>query len=308
VSPTSPGRLPRETLLILLFDVLWCVGLVWVWGVPAVTAGAILRLAGLYVGWWALFLALPVAWLVFLLGASLAAGVLRLVLPRPRQGISPVFVGRAFAAFLCSWGLEAYFPRPLITHIQLLTLTRWVHGRCMGMKLHWSTHISPGSELHSYPLLRFGRFTYLGEGTGITAHLSRGDKLLQAPVIFGDHCSVGARTNIGPGCKFGDNVKVGALVDFAPGVEVADDVEIEPRCQIGMGVRIEKGAYVEARSFLPIYMTIPAGERWGGDPVRKLGDVVPRNAKGRRRRSLDGERDSGDGERTTFDGESERGV
>ena len=31
-------------------------------------------------------------------------------------------------------------------------------------------------------------------------------------------------------------------------------------------------------------MIIPAGERWGGDPVRKLGDVVPRDERGRRRR------------------------
>ena len=287
------GGPPRETLLIGLFDICWCIGLVWVWGVPALGVGALLRWLGTTVGWWSFFLALPLAYLLFLLGASLAAGVLRLLLPRPRAGTSVVFVGRDFAAFLVSWGLEAYFPRPLITHIQLLTLLRWVHGHCLGMKLHWSTHISPGTELHSVSLLRFGRFTYLGEGTGITAHLSRGDKLLQAPVIFGDNCNVGARTNIAPGCSFGDRVRVGALVDFAPGVEVEDDVEIEPRCQIGMGVRIERGAYVEARSFLPTYMIIPEGEHWGGDPVRKIGESVPKNDRGRRigRRSL-----SSDGE------------
>jgi len=289
---SQPPRVPREAPLIGLFDVCWCVGALWVWGVPAVGVGAILRWFGIHVGWWAFFLVLPLCYLLFLLGASLAAGVLRALLPRPKPGISTVFVGREFAAFLVSWGLESYFPRPFITHIQLLTALRWIHGRCLGMRLHWSTHISPGTELHSHALLSFGRFTYLGEGTGITAHLSRGDKLLQAPVTFGDHCNVGARTNIAPGCTFGDRVKVGALVDFAPGVEVQDDAEIEPRCHIGMGVRIEKGAYVEARSYLPTYMIIPAGEKWGGDPVRKLGEAVPRDESGRRRRkrtSLDGE-------------------
>jgi hypothetical protein len=48
-----------------------------------------------------------------------------------------------------------------------------------------------------------------------------------------------------------------------------------------MGVKIEDGAYIEARSFLPTYMTIPAGERWGGDPVKKLG-MAPRNKRGKR--------------------------
>ncbi len=285
---------PREAKLIWLFDFLWCVGAIWVYGGPALGVTALLRLLGLHVGWWAVPLALPVAYLLFLMGMCLAAGVLRLVLPRPKPGTSKVFVGRQFAAFLVSWGLENYFPRPLITHIQLLTLLRWLHGRALGMKMHWSTHISPGTELHSYCMIQLGRFTYLGEGTGVTGHLSLGDKLLQAPVIFGNQTNVGARTNIAPGCTFGDRVKVGALVDFAPGVEVQDDVDIEPRCQIGMGVRIEKGAYVEARSYLPTYMIIPAGERWGGDPVRKIGEAIPRDASGRRRRitsrrSQDGE-------------------
>ncbi len=280
----SRSRLPRETLLIALFDAAWCLGAVWVYGVPALGIVVLLRWLSFNLAWWTVPLAMPIAWLLFLAGAIVCAGALRRVLPRPRKGTSTVFVGRPFAAFLASWGLENYFPRPLLNHIQLLTALRYLHGRALGMRLHWSTHISPGTELHSYPLISLGRFTYLGEGTGVTAHLSRGDKLYQAPVSFGDHCNVGARTNIGPGCTFGDRVRVGALVDFAPGVEIEDDVEIEPRCHIGMGVRIERGAYVEARSYLPTYMIIPAGERWGGDPIRKLGEVVPRDERGRRRR------------------------
>ena len=285
---------PREAKLIGLFDVVWCIGAIWVYGGPALGVSALLRLLWIHVGWWAVPPLLPVAYLLFLAGACIAVGVLRVILPRPRPGTSKVFVGRDFAAFLISWGLESYFPRPLITHIQLLTLLRWLHGRALGMKLHWSTHISPGTELHSYAMIELGRFTYLGEGTGVTGHLSRGDKLLQAPVIFGDHTNIGARTNIAPGCRFGDRVKVAALVDFAPGVEVEDDVDIEPRCQIGMGVRIEKGAFVEARSYLPTYMIIPAGERWGGDPARKLGEAIPREPGGRRRRIIS--RRSQDGE------------
>jgi len=285
---------PREAKLIWLFDIAWCIGAIWVYGGPALGVTALLRLLWVHVGWWAVPPVLPVAYLMFLAGACIAVGVLRLVLPSPRPGTSKVFVGREFAAFLISWGLESYFPRPLITHIQLLTLLRWLHGRALGMKLHWSTHISPGTELHSYSMIELGRFTYLGEGTGVTGHLSRGDKLLQAPVTFGDHTNIGARTNIAPGCKFGDRVKVAALVDFAPGVEVEDDVDIEPRCQIGMGVRIEKGAFVEARSYLPTYMIIPAGERWGGDPARKLGEAIPREPSGRRRRIIS--RRSQDGE------------
>jgi len=274
---------PREALLIWLFDLLWVAGAIWVYGVPALGVLYLEYLILLHLPDVLAALFLPVAYVLFLVGMILCAGLLRAVLPKPRPGMSRVFVGRDFAAFLVSWGLEAYFVKPFITHIQLLTALRWLHGRALGMRLHWTTHISPGTEIHSYPLVSAGRFTYFGEGTGVTGHLSRGDKLLQAPVSFGDHCNVGARTNIGPGCKFGDRVKVGALVDFAPGVECEDDVEIEPRVHIGMGVRIEKGAYVEARAYLPTYMIIPAGERWGGDPAQKLGMAVQRNAQGRRR-------------------------
>ncbi len=282
----SGTRLPRESLLIGLFDVCWCLGAVWVYGPPAVGVATLLRLAWIHTGWWAAALLAPVGYLLFLLGTIAMVGWLRLLLPWPRQGMSRVFRGRAFAAFLVSWGLENYFPRPLLTHIQLLTALRYLHGRALGMRLHPSTHLSPGTELHSYALIELGRFTYLGEGTGVTAHLSLGDKLLQAPVRFGDHCNVGARTNIGPGCSFGDRVKIAALVDFSPGCEIGDDVTIEPRCHFGMGVRVEDGAYIEARSFLPTYMTIPAGERWGGDPIRKLGKAPsrrrdPRGARGR---------------------------
>lgn len=288
------GGTPREALLIWLFDVLWVLGLVWVWGLPALGVLYLEYLVLLHLPDWIAALTLPLAYLLFLVGMILAAGVLRLALPKPRPGMSTVFVGRDFAAFLVSWGLEAYFCRPFITHIQLLTALRWLHGRSLGMRLHWTTHVSPGSELHSYPMIEAGRFTYFGEGTGITGHLSLGNKLLQAPVRFGDHCNVGARTNIGPGCTFGDRVKVGALVDFAPGCELQDDVEVEPRCHFGMGVRVEKGAYIEARSYLPTYMIVPAGERWGGDPAQKLGMALQRDARGRRRRKREP-----DGEQTT---------
>ena len=96
----SRSRLPREALLIALFDACWCVGGIWVYGVPALGVSLLLRWLSFDVAWWAVPLALPLAWILFLIGAILCAGALRLVLPRPRKGTSTVFVGKPFAAFL----------------------------------------------------------------------------------------------------------------------------------------------------------------------------------------------------------------
>ena len=175
-------------------------------------------------------------------------------------------------------------PRPLITHVQLLTTLRTLYYRLMGTQLGWSTHLSPGCQLFGPALVRLGHLTYIGDHAQIATHLSQGDKLVMAPVVFGDRCNVGAHAHIGPGCSFGSDVRVGALTDIAPGCWIEDGADLGPACQLGMGVKVGTGSKLEPRTFLDSWTNVPPGEHWGGDPGRKLGDVVESAGQRRRKR------------------------
>ncbi len=291
--PTPPSQAPPpfqvpEGRMILAFDVLWCVGAVVAWGPPAALA------AWIPLELWAIHPLLaaasaPAAYLVFLLGLVLWLGAISAVIPDEQPGTSRVFVDRSFFVFLLRWGLEKYVPRPLITHIQLLTGLRTLHYRLQGMTLSWSSHISPGAQLWGPSLLRLGHLTYVGDFAHLSSHLSQGDKLVLAPVTVGDRTNIGAHSKIGPGCTIGSDVRVGALCDMAPGVEIGDHVELGPACQMGMSVKIGSGSKIEPRTFLPSWTTVPPNEVWGGDPGRKISDVRLTRGEERRRKRRRGE-------------------
>ncbi|MCO4771716.1 MAG: hypothetical protein KDA24_16910 [Deltaproteobacteria bacterium] len=265
--------------MIVVFDLLWLLGAIPIYGVAGAAGGAVLWFAGQWVGWpWAMGF-FPLAYFAFLFGIVGAVTVARLLIPREKEGTSKVFADRDFFVFLMHWMLESYVPPPLITHIQLLTFLRLAYFRGQGCKLSWSTHISPGARIWSAGLCEFGHLTYIGEFAHVTAHLSRGDKLLLAPVIIGDGVNVGAHANISPGCTIGSGVRIGPLVDMAPGCFVDDDAEVGPACQMGMGVHVGKGSKLEPRSFLDSWSRVPDGEVWAGDPAKKVGMVRPKRVK-----------------------------
>jgi carbonic anhydrase/acetyltransferase-like protein (isoleucine patch superfamily) len=276
----SPFAVP-EGRMIVAFDILWCVGAVIAWGPPAALA------AWIPLELWAVHplaaaASLPAVYLVFLGTLVLWLGAIAALMPEEKPGTSRVFRDREFFVFLLRWGLEKYVPRPLITHIQLLTGLRTLHYGLQGMTLSWSSHISPGAQMWGPALIRLGHLTYVGDFAHLSSHLSQGDKLVLAPVIVGDRTNIGAHSKVGPGCTIGSDVRVGALCDMAPGAEIGDGVEMGPACQLGMGVKVGAGAKIEPRTFLPSWTTVPANEVWGGDPGRKIGDV--QLTKGERRR------------------------
>ena len=266
--------------MIAAFDLLWLMGSLPVYGAAGASGGAVLWAAGQLVGWpWA-FVFLPVAYLAFLLGLVGVVTLFRFLIPREKEGTSKVFADRDFFVFLLHWMLESYVPAPLITHIQLLTFLRLAYFRGQGCKLSWSTHISPGARVWSAGLCEFGHMTYVGEFAHVTAHLSRGDKLLLAPVIIGDEVNIGAHANISPGVTIGKGARIGPLVDIAPGCFIHDGAKIGPACQLGMSVHVGVNAEIEPRSFLDSWTRVPDNEVWAGDPAKKIGMVRPKKIRG----------------------------
>jgi acetyltransferase-like isoleucine patch superfamily enzyme len=274
--------------MILLFDLIWWLGAIPVWGIPGAAAVGLLAAAWPLLGPWTGLL-LPVAYGVFLLVLVLVLGALSLVVPKEREGTSRVFVDREFFWFLLRWGMEKYVPEPLVGHIQLLTGLRLLHYRLQGMHLSWSSHISPGAKVWNPALIRLGHLTYVGDFAHLSGHLSQGDKLLLAPIEVGDRTNLGAHSRIGPGARIGADVRIGALCVLAPGTEIEDEVELGPACMTGMGVKIGKGARIEPRSFLASWSTVPPGEVWAGDPAGKVGEVRATRGERRRRKRRRGE-------------------
>ena len=267
--------------MIVAFDALWVLGAVLVYAPASLAAAATFSGAALLVGWpWAAAAA-PVAYLAFLVTLLTMLALGAAVLPRPKEGTSKVFADRDFFVFLLHWMLESYLPPPLLTHVQLLTSLRLFWFRTQGAQITWSTHISPGARIWNPALCRFGHLTYIGEFVHISGHLSRGDKLLMAPVVIGDRVNVGAHANISPGVTIGSDARIGALVDIAPGCFIEDGVELGAACQLGMSVQVGAGARIEPRTFLDSWTRVPDGEIWGGDPARKLGEVRKRKPKKR---------------------------
>lgn len=290
--PSRPTQAPPpfavpEGRMILAFDALWCLGAVVAWAPPLALAAWIpLELWSVHP--LASVAMLPVAYLVFLFSLVLWLGAFSALIPAETPGTSRVFVDRSFFVFLLRWGIEKYVPRPLITHIQLLTGLRTLHFRLQGAKLSWSSHLSPGAQIWGPSLVELGHLTYVGDFAHVSSHLSQGDKLLMAPVVIGDRTNIGAHSKVGPGCIIGSDVRVGALCDMAPGVEIGDDVELGPACQFGMGVKVGQGSKIEPRTFLPSWTTVPPNEVWGGDPGCKIGDVQLTKGELRRRRRRKG--------------------
>lgn len=269
---------------ILTFDFAWLAGAGWTYGLAAILPVTLLA-RSFEAGGPVLFaLAVPLAWFVFLMGVIGAIAVVSFLLPPEKPGLKTVFVGRDFAVFLARWGLDSYLVPPLRQHVQLLTATRYCYFRAMGMKLHWSAHISPGAKVISPGLVTLGRGTFLGEGAYVSAHLSVGDRMLATPIVIGDQANIGAHTNVGPGVHIGPRTKVGALVDIAPDARIGADVLIGPRCHIGMGAVIEDGAALDPRTYVPSYAHVAAGTRWAGDPGEPVGRVRGGAGKAQRRR------------------------
>jgi len=265
--------------MIWVFDLLWMLGAVPVYGVAGLAGGSVFWFGGTLLGWPLACAVAPVAYLAFLIGLVAVVSLLRLVIPREKEGTSKVFADRDFFVFLMHWMLESYVVPPFITHIQLLTFLRLAYFRGQGCTLTWSTHISPGARVWSAGLISFGHLTYVGEFAHVTAHLSRGDKLLIAPVVIGDGVNIGAHSNISPGTTVGKGARIGPLVDMAPGCFIDDGAVIGPACQLGMSVHVGAGAELEPRTFLNSWTRVPDGELWGGDPGKKIGMVRPKRAK-----------------------------
>jgi carbonic anhydrase/acetyltransferase-like protein (isoleucine patch superfamily) len=101
--------------------------------------------------------------------------------------------------------------------------------------------------------IRIGHFSSVGDGTVM-------------------HSSVSMPVNVSPSINIGKNVTVGENCSIFPWI-VDDDVKIGAKSVIGEGWIIERGAEIQSNSIVPPGRLIPAGQLWGGSPVRYVKDL-----------------------------------
>jgi acetyltransferase-like isoleucine patch superfamily enzyme len=240
--------------MLILFDLLYVVlGIVFYGGalVPALLLGA---WAHERLGLVGLALALPLAYLAFLLALVLAVGLVRLLLvPTPRVGRHAMPFSGGLAVWACHLLLQRFINLgPIEDSVFYLGSLRTLYLALMGARVHPSANVSGGTTLMDLTLLEIGRGSIVGAGCAIFGHYVVEKHLVLARNRIGARVVVGARTLIGPGLEAGDGAFIGAAC------------AIGPRVTIGAGARVEGGSTV-----LP-GTSIPAGEIWAGVPARRV--------------------------------------
>ena len=130
--------------------------------------------------------------------------------------------------------------------------------------------------------IRFGRFTWIGDGTKIRCH--EGEVEIGAKTVMGQECTISAyeRVRIGEQCVIADRAM---FIDFDHGVTEVErpirlqgiymrPVEVGSNVWIGYGACVLRGARVGDNSVLGTYSVVtrdvPANAVAGGIPAKVL--------------------------------------
>ncbi len=265
----TPKRVPSvPAALLLLQDIVFLglAGLAHGVGVlAALQVVAWLAMAGV---WWPL--ALPVVLFVYPLGMLLVVMVVDRLVPHAAPGRHPMG-GTAFVL----WGLHLVLYRvarlqPAALLIRYVNLLRWIWLRGLGTNAAFTAQLSGDVNLLDHRPVTLGHACVVGAEALLSTHLVLKGQLLVAPITVGEGALVGARCGLAPGATVGPRamLQVGVAVGLDAVVEA--DARVGGYCTLDSGSRVGAGAILEARSHLTPGMVVPAGERWGGIPARKI--------------------------------------
>jgi len=88
------------------------------------------------------------------------------------------------------------------------------------------------------------------------------------PTMIGDGSKIGASVNVGHGVRIGKHCLVSPMSTIGGSATLGDRVTLWQGAMVANGVRIGDGATIGMGSVVLRY--VPAGERWGGNPARRL--------------------------------------
>jgi carbonic anhydrase/acetyltransferase-like protein (isoleucine patch superfamily) len=236
----------------------------------------------------------PAVGIIFLLVFVALVAIVRQFLPRPLLGVCSAPSSPEYRKMLLWLYLQRYVYNALLHDaIFFFVSIRYLCLRALGANIHHSVVIQSKVFVYDPFLVTIGRDSSLGVGAVIICHIGVGNRLLIAPVRFGERCVVGAWTRVAPGVSAGDDVHVEAACDIGPLVRIGNGAVVKAGCAIassviigdrssvdtasvvGNGTRIGVGSRIRFGSIIPRGTVIGDYEIWGGAPARRLGTVSP---------------------------------
>lgn len=233
-------------------------------------AGVLAGREAALVAWpWSLPLFAPVYPLVTLLFVVL----LDRLVPAVPEGRHPL----GSRAFLL-WGIHLVLYRalripPCNWLIRYSNVLRWIWLRGLGADAAFTAQLSGDVNVLDHRPLTLGAGCVIGSECIITTHMIVHGELVAERVTVGERALVGARSTLGPGSAIGADARIEFSVAVGPRVHVGARAKVGALTSLAPGAQVGEGATVEMRSHLPQGMRVPAGERWGGNPARKLDQV-----------------------------------
>jgi hypothetical protein len=157
-----------------------------------------------------LLLAIAVLPLTLTFALSVAQFVLRMLLPRLREGVHAVGMN----ARTISWYGHLALNRaihvaglwPLVNSSQILKL---LYFRSMGAQVEIPFNSSLHTTYVDMPLIRIGRGSTISEGVALSCHTFVGDKLVLKATNVGRGVFIGMHSFVGVGAELGDGAWIG---------------------------------------------------------------------------------------------------
>ena len=161
----------------------------------------------------------------------LIVGIKRVTFFRARPGDYPFISG--YAIHWAMIGTLVGLAKVVILHHILGTPVLNLFYRLMGATIGRSVLIN-SSNLFDFDLLTIGDGAMLGGDCVVIGHVGEGGKLRLQPIVIGPRCTIGQSSIVFPGAV------------------------------------MEEGSVLGALSLLPKGRRLPAGTRWGGNPLAAL--------------------------------------
>lgn len=212
------------------------------------------RVAALLPSVW---LAAPIAALVFYLTLTFFVALLHLPLPRLRPGRYEMMKGATFWSWMVRSILRRLLlPGPIKPLVFTFSSLRFLALRALGARVAFASNMSTDVDLLDPALLVVERGATIGARCLVSGHYVDAGKLVLGISHVGEGALLAAEVMVGPMCSIGKKARLLATVKLGPGGECGERAVLEP------GVRCEGFNVIAAGARVPCGVVLTRGERF----------------------------------------------
>lgn len=220
---------------------------------------------------WALF---PAYFVLFVLGMTALAFLVRVCLPRLEPGEYPFPNHRMSVSWALTFALSRVVYLPLWSFFIFgFSTLRYLLLRALGAKVAYQMNTSSDAVVLDPQMMEIGPETMLAADTLLAGHLVEKDVLKLGRVVLGEGVQA-----LG-GVKIGPNTRVGPFTQLGPETRIAGDVEIGEYAHLGAGCVIHNHARIASNAVLGHQVVLETGVQVGAGAVVLSGTRVPKNTR-----------------------------